>query len=201
MCSERYRGRSLTTWAPVAQWVERAPYKRETIGSTPTWRSAAPTGLDRRFICARAGVRLPSLRHVLRGVAQSGRARGSGPRGRRFKSVYPDYEPTWARLPPSSNGRAPVLQTGDGGSIPSGGTDPPVVQRQNSRLISGQCRFDSVPADDGGRSSTVEHSAVNRAVGVRLSSITPMPLDAIWEGTCFVIRQGGSIPTRGSIPP
>lgn len=73
----------------------------------------------------------------------------------------------------------------------------------------------------------LEQPAVNRWMGVRFSSVTPilrglgvtvalsgfhpdgaganpvarsMPLDAIWESTCFVNRQGGSIPTGGSIP-
>ena len=55
-----------------------------------------------------------------RGLPRSslkGRARASGARGSRFESEGLDQNG-----PGSSNGRTPVLQAGDGGSIPSPGT-------------------------------------------------------------------------------
>lgn len=73
-----------------ACWCTASSPNRERRGSTP--RRCASPAFARAAVWQQSRWVMPSLqaRQLSRGVAQIGRALGSGPRGRWFKSIYPD---------------------------------------------------------------------------------------------------------------
>jgi hypothetical protein len=110
------RSEVLTLNEPLAQLVEHLTFNQGVTGSSPVWltihflnylivlwnttKTVPLAQSDRAFDYESKGREFESLRarHLLfyykdpgRDLAQLGRALGSGPRGRRFKSCSPDH--------------------------------------------------------------------------------------------------------------